>query len=185
MLQQARDHAHYQHLLVRHLAPIVSNLEQPLRQMDLAGPHVTAASANELHTTANELNRLSKTMAPPALWTRAVFWKVTDVRPIFKQLVKDLFDAATAAQSVAREHQFWKATGTPPDFVGEIPDDKLDEYYALLKQTDRIQKADRKFEDQIQTAQLSRDDADSFLQAWQQGNGFVKNGNALSKRSMV
>lgn len=173
VLQNARDHSHFQHLLVQQLAPIVRGLEEPLRIMRTASPYLDKASVEQLSTVARELTRLTDSMAPPAWWKRLVFWKLADTRPVLERFVSDLLKSASTAESAHWQFKQWKDSKPHPQYFGELSPEKLEEAQRFWARTEELQKLERELNTKLDASRASRAVADEFFHAWLRGGGFI------------
>lgn len=174
ILQNARDHNHYQHLLAQQLSPIFGDLEEPLRMMKTAGIKIGQAETDELHTTAKELSRLAKSMAAPEWWKRAIFWRLTDCRPVFKQFSSDLSKAALLAKSAQPKFADWVADRPHPQYIGDLDPQTSKEAQKFWAWRDEVESLKVELENQLDAARASRAVADDFFHSWIRDKGFVK-----------
>uniref|UniRef100_UPI003F494045 hypothetical protein n=1 Tax=Paenarthrobacter ureafaciens TaxID=37931 RepID=UPI003F494045 len=174
ILQNARDHSHYQHLLVQQLTPILNGLEEPLRMMKSTSPYLGQAATDELQAIAKELGRLSRSMAGPNWWTRFIFWRLADCRPVFKKFSSDLSSAASLAASAQPKFAAWKAGKPHPQYIGELDGKTLKEAEKFWARKDELESLRLELEAQLDAAKVSRKVADEFFHDWMQGKGFVK-----------
>ncbi|UYY83563.1 hypothetical protein OIT41_20130 (plasmid) [Arthrobacter sp. YA7-1] len=174
ILQNARDHENYQHLLVQQLAPLLNDLEAPLRAMRAASPYLDKEATDELHAVAQDLNRLARSMAAPAWWKKPVFWMLTDCRPIFKQFTSDLSAAATVAISAQPKFADWQASKPHPQYIGDLDPQTLKEAQEFWAKSQDLEALRLDLNARIDAARASREVADEFFHEWMRGRGFVK-----------
>lgn len=172
--QNARDHEHYQHLLVQQLAPLLNDLETPLREMRASSPYLGKEATDELQAVVRELSRLARSMAAPSWWKRPIFWILTDCRPVFNQFSSDLSKAASVAMSAQPRFADWKASKPHPQFIGELDPRTLKEAQKFWAKKEDLESLRLELNARLDAARVSREVADEFFHEWIRGKGFVK-----------
>lgn len=175
--QNARDHQQYQLLLIQKLAPLLSRLETPLREMRASSPNLDKAATDELGEIARELHDIARSMAAPSLWKRAIFWKQSDCRPVFEEFVSDLSNASAIALSAQPEFADWKASKPHPQFHGELDPQASVEAEKFWAKAERLESLRQELNTKLAAARMSLQVADEFFHEWIRGNGFVKKSN--------
>lgn len=140
-LQHSRDHAQYQQFVVLHLAPIIRNLEAPLRALRGSSPYIEQDAVDELANVSGEFSRLVDSMSGPSWWLKLVFWKNADLRPTVNKFREDLTGTVTAAKAAQPEFQWWRLSKPHPQYWGDLDPEtqkEADKFWARAKVKSRV-----------------------------------------------